>query len=114
MQNLRLLDETVRAFFTPLQQNVSRRRGGAPNQPAAVAPASGGAGDRDHNVGACNEEELHEFKKKVRILASDGGSGERRGVFLAAEKYFPNVQFVIEDPAHGLRIATVKPLQLES
>ena len=36
-----------------------------------------------------------------------------RGVF-AAEKYFPNVQFVIEDPAHGLRIATVKPLQLES
>ena len=113
MQNLRLLDETVRAFFTPLQQNVSRRRGGTPNQPAAVAPASGGAGDRDHNVGACNEEELHEFKKKVRILASDGGSSERRGVFLAAEKYFPNVQLVIEDPAHGLRIATVKPLQLE-
>ena len=114
MQNLRILDETLRAFFTPLPQNLSRA---TPNQPAAVAPASGGAGNRGRKrelVGICNEQELHEFKKKVRILASDGGASERRGLFLAAEKYFPNVQFVIEDPAHGLRIATVKPLQLES
>ena len=62
----------------------------------------------------CNEAELLEFRKKVRILASDGGSSDRRALFLAAHEYFPNVYFVIEDPAHGLRIATVKPLQLES
>ena len=115
VQNLRLLDETAREAFTPLPRSLSRA---TPNQPpAAVAPASGGAKNRDRKmefVGTCNEKELHEFKKKVRILASDGGAAERRGLFLAAEKYFPNVQFVIEDPAHGLRIATVKPLQLES
>ena len=57
---------------------------------------------------------MQQFRKKVRILASDGGSAERRALFLAARKYFPNVQFVVEDPAHGLRIATVKPLQLET
>ena len=52
--------------------------------------------------------------KKVRILASDGGKSERRAVFMMAQQYFPNVHFVIEDPAHGLRIALTKPLQLES
>ena len=41
-------------------------------------------------------------------------SAERRATFLTAHKYFPTVQFVIEDPAHGLRIAMVKPLQLET
>ena len=30
------------------------------------------------------------------------------------QKYFQNVLFFIEEPVHGLRIAMVKPLQLES
>ena len=45
--------------------------------------------------------------RKVRTLASDGGSGARRALFHSARQYFPDVHFVIEDPAHGLRIATV-------
>ena len=61
----------------------------------------------------CDDAGLLQFRKKVRILASDGGAGERRALFLAARVYFPNADFAIEDPAHGLRIATVKPLQLQ-
>ena len=61
----------------------------------------------------CDEEALQSFRHKVRILAADGGSGERRAVFLATKKYFPRASVVIRDPAHALRIATQKPLQLE-
>ena len=61
----------------------------------------------------CNTDDLSDFVKKVPILASDGGQSERRAVFMIAQQYFPNVHFVIEDPAHGLRIALTKLLQLE-
>ena len=62
----------------------------------------------------CNTDGLSDFVNKVRIFASDGGKSDRRAVFVIAQQYFHNVHFVIEDPAHGLRIATTKPLQLES
>ena len=35
-------------------------------------------------------------------------------LFLAAEKYFENVGYVVRDFAHAVRIATQKPLRLES
>ena len=38
-------------------------------------------------------------------LAADGASKERRAVFLAAKKLFPNVLIVIRDPAHAIRFA---------
>jgi len=34
--------------------------------------------------------------------------------FLDVQKYFPEASFVIRDPAHALRIAMYKPLQLET
>lgn len=40
VQNLRLLEETLRAFYTPLPPKLSRKKQGLP---AAAAPASGGA-----------------------------------------------------------------------
>ena len=120
VHNLRLLGATLRAFYTPLPPKLPRKKRG---QPAAAVPASGGAlptrkrkrsraSQRQDCV--CNEDELMQFRKKVRTLASDGGSAERRALFVAACQYFPNAHFVIEDPAHGLRIAMVKPLQLET
>ena len=120
VQNLRLLDESFRAFYTPMQSKLPKKRRA---QPAAGAPASGGVlpvigGKRHRGIKRkpceCNEDELHAFKKKVRILVSDGGSPERRATSLTALNYFQNVHLVIEDSAHGLRIAMVKPLQLET
>ena len=126
VQNLHLLEETLRAFYTPLPPKLPRKKR---NQPAAVVRDSGGTlparsamlpasgGKRDRRVqrerGCCDEAALQEFRRKVRILASDGGSGERRALFYAARSFFPNARLAIEDVAHGLRIATVKPLQLE-
>ena len=121
--NLVLLDQTLRAFFTPLPSKVLKA-----NSPGAVGMKRlpGAAGTTVAACGAkrkrapqkeepqCDEVALQGFRKKVRILCADGGSGERRALFLAAKHYFPNVQLVIRDPAHGLRIATCKPMQLQS
>ena len=43
--------------------------------------------------------------KRVRVLAADGASSERRALFLAAEKMFRSVFLVIRDHAHALRLA---------
>ena len=127
--NLRLLRDTLRAFYTPLPQKLPRKPRKQRHQPAAggsnsggelaasgaAMPASGASKDRSikREKSICDDAGLLQFRKKVRILASDGGAGERRALFLAARVYFPNADFAIEDPAHGLRIATVKPLQLQ-
>ena len=94
---LKHLREFLERLFTPMASRKRRRPGSACGE-----------------IRCCNEEELNAFRRKVRILAADGGSAERRAVFLAAERYFPNVSLVIRDPAHGIRIAIQKPLQLES
>ena len=124
--NLRLLDKTLRSFFTPLPDYKPRSPWRAKDAPAsasggAPAPASGGQAQsarkrihtRRREAPKCNEEMLESFCNKVRVIAADGGSGERRAVFVAASKYFKRTGMVIRDPAHGLRIATTKPLQLE-
>jgi hypothetical protein len=125
--NLRLLDKTFRSFFTPLpdyKPPPPRRAKDAPASASggAPAPASGGqarsARKKIHTrmmreAPQCDEEMLESFRQKVRVIAADGGSGERRAVFAAAETYFQRTGMVIRDPAHGLRIATTKPLQLE-
>ena len=126
VHNLRLLEGTLRAFYTPLPAKLPRKKR---NQPAAVVRDSGGTlparsatlpasgRKRDRRIqwerGCCDEAALQEFRRKVFILASDGGSGERRALFYAARSFFPNARLAIEDVAHGLRIATVKPIQLE-
>ena len=90
----RLLEECHRRFFTPM--------------PSKRQSACG-----DEQRKRCNDDELGAFRRKVRILAADGGSAERRAVFLAAERYYPRVAQVIRDPAHGIRIAIQKPPRLE-
>ena len=61
------------------------------------------------------DEQAHEnYRRKVRILASDGGAAERRSLFLSARSFFPNADVAIRDFAHAVRIATVKPMQLVS
>ena len=60
------------------------------------------------------DEEAHQsYRKKVRVLASDGGAAERRALFYSgAGDYFPNAGMAIKDMTHTIRIATAKPLQL--
>ena len=54
---------------------------------------------------------MEDYRRKVRVLASDGGSGERRALFVTAtSQQFPNVHMVIKDMMHCIRIATQKPL----
>jgi hypothetical protein len=140
VHNRRLFEQSLQSFYMPLKPHVKRQNvrrlvagggfdaasGAVPPSGGAV-PASGGALPANgranplakrkgtSNVRAdCNTDDLSDFVKKVRILASDGGKSERRAVFMIAQQYFPNVHLVIENPAHGLRIALTKPLQLES
>ena len=40
VQNLRLLEETFQAFYTPMSSKLSKKKRA---QPAAIVPASGGA-----------------------------------------------------------------------
>ena len=119
VHSVALLDDTIRTFFTPLPCRQARKRkvdNAAGNAVASSAPASGGKRQRitRREQPQCDEVELGGFRAKVRILCADGGSGERRALFRAAQHYFPNVDQVIRDPAHGVRIAICKPLQLEA
>ena len=58
-----------------------------------------------------DEKGLTGYRHKVRVLASDGGPSERRALFLSASsEEFPNVNFIIKDMMHCIRIATQKPL----
>ena len=60
-----------------------------------------------------DEDGLEDYRRKVRVLASDGGPSERRALFLSAtSKEFPNVHLVIKDMIHCIRIATQKPPHL--
>jgi hypothetical protein len=139
VHNRSLFEHSLQSFYMPPKPHVKRQyvrrlvaggrfiSGGAVPPSGGAVPASGGALPANgranplakrkgtSNVRAdCNTDDLSDFVKKVRIVASDGGKSERRAVFMMAQQYFPNVHFVIEDPAHGLRIASTKPLQLES
>jgi len=58
-------------------------------------------------------EDFHEFCKKVRCIAADGGPAERRAIFDAIQKLCPGVAFVIRDVCHAVRIAAKKPLHLD-
>ena len=54
---------------------------------------------------ACDSELKAHVMKTVLCVSADGGSKERRAVFLAARDIFTNVLIVIRDPAHAIRIA---------
>ena len=101
---LQSMKSKVNSFFTPAEglRKLSRKRRWRDS------PSAAGDGP------VCVTQAVDAFRKKMRFLASDGGTGERRVVFLAAEKFFPGVVLAIRDMAHALRIATQKPLQLES
>ena len=66
----------------------------------------------DSNLHRFDEQAHDNYRRKVRILASDGGAAERRSLFLSAKSFFPNSDVAIRDFAHAVRIATVKPMQL--
>ena len=68
----------------------------------------------DSNLHRFDEQAHDNYRRKVRILASDGGAAERRSLFLSAKSFFPNSDVAIRDFAHAVRIATVKPMQLVS
>ena len=53
------------------------------------------------------------IKNNTRILAADGAKSERRMLLMACRQFFTRVGMVIRDPAHAIRIATQKPMQLE-
>jgi hypothetical protein len=90
------LEGFLKRFFTPL---ATKKRGrAAREQPAASFCA----------------EELARFRKKVRVLTSDGGAAERRALFFEAQTFFYNVKYLIRDLAHAIRIATQVPLRIES
>ena len=76
---LKLVDKKVKSFWTPLAPNKRRKAAAAATAAsgADVAAASGADGEQQTRVDAC----IAEFRKKVRIVAADGGSGERRTVF---------------------------------
>ena len=61
---------------------------------------------------ACDEALRDHIFSSVKIFAADGGSKERRAVFLAARELFPNLLIVIRDSAHAIRIA-IKALHLD-
>ena len=70
------LEGFLKRFFTPL---ATRKRGrAARGQPAASFCA----------------EEFARFRKKVRVLASDGCGAERRALLLEAQTYFYNVKYI--------------------
>ena len=64
----------------------------------------------DSNLNRFDEQAHDNYRRKVRILASDGGAAERRSLFLSAKSFFPNSDVAIRDFAHAVRIATLKPM----
>ena len=90
----------LRTFFTPCQGLAELRKRKFKGRPAATCDVDDGA--------------LADFRRKVCVVNSDGDSGTRRVMFLAAQEYFPSVALVIRDLCHALRIGTQKPLQLET
>ena len=55
---------------------------------------------------ACDHDLKAHVMKTVTCISADGGSKERRAVFLAARELFSNLLIVIRDPAHAIRIAS--------
>ena len=126
------LTQFHRSFFTPdaklLPKKTARvNRAQGTGQPVASAvpsdsPGRGlatAAGAAKKSKGAekrvleTDEEALLNYRKKVRVLTSDGGASERRALFLsAASDFFPNASCALKDMMHCIRIATQKPLHL--
>jgi len=61
---------------------------------------------------ACDLDLKAHLMKTVSCVAANGGSKERRAVFLAVREIFSNVLIVIRDPAHAIRIS-MKAIHLD-
>jgi len=138
----RYLESFHRRFFTPdvgvpqIAQKVGERRptqasatstrAAAPainmvcqpvatenQEPVAVAPPRGAKRKRQPVATVLDEDGYNSYRDKVRVLASDGGSAERRALFFSASgDFFPNAALAIKDMTHCIRIATGKPMQM--
>ena len=63
--------------------------------------------------GDCDEALFKHLCGIVHFLASDGARSERKALFLAAKKLFPNAIYLIRDAAHAIRIACKVPLHCD-
>lgn len=80
-----------------------------------VEIAKPGRAQKRQREATLDEDDLKEYRRKVRVLASDGGPSERRALFLGVTcGFFPNANFCVKDLAHCIRIATQKPMQILS
>ena len=86
---------------------------GAVRKAAASGVAGAAASGANGDANVFDEELFNHIVKITRILAADGASSERRACFLACRRFFTNCRSVVRDPAHAIRIAIQKPMQLE-
>jgi hypothetical protein len=108
----------TRRAKTPDASGTARPHEGS-SQPVVIPPSQGveivkpRRAQKRQPVATLDEEALKTYRQKVRVLASDGGSAERRALFLSATgQFFPNAGLCIKDMTHCIRIATQKPMQI--
>ena len=58
----------------------------------------------------CDQDLKDHLLKIVVVLSADGGPAERRALYVACERMFPNLLILIRDSAHALRIAMKESL----
>ena len=106
--------EFHRRFFTKGAKrfNWGQRKKRPDAQPGASPSRKRRRSRQELHAPTLDEEGLEDYRRKVRVLASDGGPSERRALWLSASEEFPNVDFIIKDMMHCVRIATQKPLHL--
>ena len=96
----------------PLKPRVLQPVAAGSSARAAIA-TSDGTKRKELPEQKLDQEGMQDYRRKVRVMASDGGPSERRALFMsAASVEFPNVHMVIKDMMHCIRIATQKPLHL--
>jgi len=107
------LDWGKRKPLKPRDQARSSQPVAAGSSARAAIATSDGRKRKDVPEQKLDLEGMQDYRRKVRVMASDGGPSERRALFVsAASDEFPNVQMVIKDMMHCIRIATQKPLHL--
>ena len=80
---------------------------------AASSTAKGVKRKREVPQPTFDEDGFTDFRRKVRVVASDGGPSERRALLMtAASDFYPNAQLALTDMMHCIRRATQEPLHL--
>ena len=73
----------------------------------------GASGRRRKHVRRFDQALYDHIRRVTRVLAADGGSGERRFLYMACQRFFTNVCMLIRDPAHAVRISIQTPIKIE-